>query len=61
MATIRLTLVGLYTLAVGVFLILENRQPQTTLAWLLVFFFAPGVGVLIYIFFGRDGKALTMS
>jgi cardiolipin synthase len=59
MVTILLTLISLYGLAVGVFLILENRRPQATLAWLLVFFFAPGIGVLIYLFFGRDGKAFS--
>jgi cardiolipin synthase len=57
--TILLTLISLYGLTVAVFLILENRRPQATLAWLLVFFFAPGVGVLIYLFFGRDGKAFS--
>jgi phospholipase D-like protein len=59
MTTILLTMVGLYVLAMGVFLISENRRPQATLAWLLVFFFAPSVGVLIYILFGRDRKAFS--
>jgi cardiolipin synthase len=59
MVTIVLTLISLYGLAVGVFLLLENRRPQATLAWLLVFFFVPGVGVLIYLFFGGDRKAFS--
>ena len=59
MNTILLTLAGLYVLAMSVFLISENRRPQATLAWLLVFFFAPGIGVLIYIFFGRDWKVFS--
>jgi hypothetical protein len=46
--TILLILVGLYVLSMSVFLISENRRPQAALAWLLVLFFAPGVGVLIY-------------
>jgi cardiolipin synthase A/B len=50
---------ALYAFVAGVFLILENRRPQATLAWMLVFFFAPGIGLLIYIFFGRDGKAFS--
>jgi cardiolipin synthase A/B len=41
------------------FIILENRRPQATLAWMLVFFFAPGIGLLVYIFFGRDRKAFS--
>jgi cardiolipin synthase len=42
-----------------VFIILENRRPQATLAWMLAFFFAPGIGLLVYIFFGRDRKAFS--
>jgi cardiolipin synthase len=50
---------SLYALAATVFIILENRRPQATLAWMLVFFFAPGIGLLVYIFFGRDRKAFS--
>lgn len=49
----------LYGLAAGMFLVSENRRPQATLAWLLVFAFAPGLGLLIYIFFGRNRKAFS--
>jgi cardiolipin synthase len=42
------TAVALYGLVMGVFLISENRSPQATLAWMLAFILAPGVGVLIY-------------
>jgi cardiolipin synthase len=59
LGTILTTSLALYALGTGVFLILENRRPQATLAWLLVFIFAPGVGVLIYILFGRDRKAFS--
>jgi Phospholipase_D-nuclease N-terminal len=44
MITILLILVGLYVLAMSVFLLSENRRPQATLAWLLVLFFAPALG-----------------
>jgi cardiolipin synthase A/B len=49
----------LYALGMTVFLISENRRPQATLAWILVFVFAPVIGGLIYIFFGRDTKAFS--
>jgi cardiolipin synthase A/B len=49
----------LYALWMCIFLISENRRPQATLAWMLAFFFAPGIGVLIYILFGRDWKAFS--
>jgi len=55
--TILTMLLFLYALAMAVFLISENRRPQATLAWMLVLFFIPGIGLLVYILFGRDGKA----
>jgi Phospholipase_D-nuclease N-terminal len=48
-----------YALGTGVFLISENRSPQATLAWMLAFILAPGLGVLVYIIFGRDTKAFS--
>jgi hypothetical protein len=43
----------------GVFLISENRSPQATLAWMLAFILAPGLGVVIYFLFGRGTKAFS--
>ncbi len=57
--TILTVALGLYALVTGVFLILENRRPQSTLAWMLAFILAPGLGVLIYFLFGRDRKAFS--
>lgn len=57
--TILTVLLSLYALGVCIFLISENRRPQATLAWMLVLIFAPGIGLLIYIFFGRDWKAFS--
>jgi cardiolipin synthase len=53
------TAAALYGLAMGVFLISENRSPQATLAWMLAFILAPGLGVVIYFLFGRDRKAFS--
>ena len=50
---------SVYAMIAIVFLISENRRPQTTLAWALAFFFLPGLGLLIYILFGRDWKAFS--
>lgn len=36
--------------------VLENRQPVKTVAWLMVLFFLPIVGLVIYFFFGRNRK-----
>lgn len=54
--TVSLTL---YAVMMTVFLISENRRPQATLAWILVFLLAPVIGGLIYILFGRDRKAFS--
>lgn len=57
--TILTVALTIYALAMCVFLISENRRPQSTLAWMLVFFFLPVIGALIYILFGRDTKAFS--
>ena len=36
--------------------ILENRQPVKTVAWLMVLFSLPVIGLVIYFFFGRNRK-----
>ncbi len=59
LSTIITTGLALYALTMAVYLISENRRPQATLAWMLVFIFAPGIGVLIYVLFGRDRKAFS--
>jgi len=59
LGTILTTALALYALGTGLFLILENRRPQATLAWMLAFIFAPGIGLLVYVLFGRDRKAFS--
>lgn len=48
-----------YAVVAIVFLISENRRPQATLAWMLVFIFLPGIGVIVYILFGRNRKGFA--
>ncbi|MGL5272679.1 MAG: PLDc N-terminal domain-containing protein, partial [Phocaeicola sp.] len=36
--------------------ILENRNPVKTMAWILVLFFLPVIGLLLYLFFGRSKR-----
>ena len=40
-----------YIVASAYFIIMDNRQPSSTFAWLLLFIALPVAGVLIYIFF----------
>jgi cardiolipin synthase len=53
------TAIALYATGIGIFLISENRRPQATLAWMLVFVSLPGIGLLAYVLFGRDRKAFA--
>ncbi len=52
-------LLALYALVTVIFLVSENRRPQSTLAWTLVLFLIPGIGLLAYVLFGRDRKAFS--
>lgn len=46
--------VVVYWVGVSLLLITEDREPSATLAWLLVLFSLPIVGLLLYFFFGRN-------
>jgi cardiolipin synthase len=53
------TLVTLYAVATAVFLILENRSPQSTFAWLFLLLLFPLGGLVIYVMFGRGRHAFS--
>ena len=53
------TLVGAYALGIAIFLILENRSPQSTFAWLFLLLVFPLGGLLIYAMFGRGRHAFS--
>ena len=36
--------------------ILDNRNPVKTMAWILVLFFLPVIGLIFYFFFGRSTR-----
>jgi cardiolipin synthase len=42
-----------------VLLIMDDREPAITIAWLFILIFVPIVGVFFYIFFGRDWKVVA--
>jgi cardiolipin synthase len=58
-STIVTAALSLYVLGAVMFLVSENRRPQATLAWILAFVLAPGIGALLYVLFGRDWKAFS--
>lgn len=43
-------------LATMLTVLLDNRQPAKTMAWLLVLIFIPVVGIVFYIFFGQNTR-----
>lgn len=47
-----------YIVVTLVLLLLDNREPSSTLAWVMVFVLLPVIGVIIYILFGRNWKRL---
>lgn len=51
--------VALYALGVLVIILLDNRTPQATFAWLFLMLAFPLVGLLVYLFLGRGYKAFS--
>jgi cardiolipin synthase len=52
-------LYGLYFTVSAVFLVLENRSPQSTFAWLFLMVLAPGAGPVVYLLVGRGANAFS--
>lgn len=52
-------LLVIYTIAVAVFIISENRTPQSTFAWLLFLVMLSLVGLLVYLFLGCGKHAFS--
>ena len=51
----------IYVIAVAVYIISENRTPQSTFAWLLLLIGLPLVGLIIYYFLGRGSHAFSQE
>lgn len=49
-----------YWVAVIVLLVMDNREPSRTLTWLFVLLLLPGIGLIFFLFFGRDWKIITV-
>lgn len=57
--TILYAITVLYWVAVIIALIAEDRDPSTTLAWILILCALPYVGLILYYFLGRDWAGIT--
>jgi len=60
LATLEILSAITYVLAIVIVLTLiyDERDPSTTLAWVLVLFVLPGFGVLLYFLFGRNWRRI---
>ena len=59
MHTLHLALIILYELLVVAAIchvVMDNRQPAKTMAWVLVIYFVPVVGLLFYVFLGINTR-----
>jgi cardiolipin synthase len=52
-------LIYFYLIVVVVFIIMENRDTSSTLAWILIFLLFPIIGFFVYLFFGRNWKVVN--
>jgi cardiolipin synthase len=57
--TVLVAAIAGYTISVAIFLILENRTPQSTFAWLFLLILFPIGGLVIYLMFGRRRHAFS--
>ncbi|MDP4089011.1 MAG: cardiolipin synthase [Bacillota bacterium] len=46
----------LYAVLTVSLIILERKQPEKTIAWLLIFILLPPIGIIFYLFLGRNWK-----
>ena len=53
---IGVTLLWIAIALCSIHVMMDNRQPAKTMAWLLVIFFVPVVGIVFYIFFGVNQR-----
>lgn len=51
--------IGLYALSIAGWLIMENRSPQSTIAWLFILILFPPLGLILYGMFGRSWHAFS--
>ncbi|MDO8730823.1 MAG: cardiolipin synthase [Candidatus Omnitrophota bacterium] len=51
-----LFLFEVYILVTIFYLLLDNREPAETFAWILIFILMPGLGAVIYFIVGHNGK-----
>ena len=56
LSTIGIIIYELLVVAAIIHVLMDNRQPDRTMAWALVIFFVPFVGMILYLFFGVNTR-----
>lgn len=56
LSTVGLVLYELLVVAAIVHVLMDNRQPDRTIAWALILFFVPFAGIIFYLFFGVNTR-----
>ena len=51
---VALALYAVLVISTATVIVLENRQPAKTIAWLVVIMLLPGAGLIFFYFFGQD-------
>ncbi|PIN91645.1 cardiolipin synthase [Candidatus Pacearchaeota archaeon CG10_big_fil_rev_8_21_14_0_10_35_13] len=52
-------IVALYIISVIFYLLLDNRSPETTIAWVMIILTLPIIGLLAYLFLGKNWRRKT--
>lgn len=47
-------------ISIIVTVLLDNRQPAKTMAWVMVLMFVPVFGIVLYIFFGQNTRKMRL-
>ncbi|MFH1416572.1 MAG: cardiolipin synthase [Elusimicrobiota bacterium] len=49
----------LYLLITLIYILMDNRQPASTFAWIFIFIIFPVFGFILYVFFGRNWRRIN--
>lgn len=56
-----MTVLYLFTVVfIAILIILENRNPEKTISWILVLVLLPLIGIVVYLFFGQEYRKTKM-
>ena len=57
---ISIVVYAIVIVSIIVTVLMDNRQPAKTMAWVLVLMFVPVFGIVLYIFFGQNTRKMRL-